>query len=309
MKLPVSLGGAVILFASAAFAPVFAGTAAKDFKSYKEAPAAGEVPLNLFRADVSYTGESDFDGRGSLGEVYSIHSSARYDRRFLLQGTYDSSWYARLGVEYDRYDFGSTNAPTPNHLQSVSAIIAVEYLEKGETGFLFETKPGVYFQNDINTGTFDAPTVLAIAYPIFGGDKFYLIGGVSLSILREYPAIPFIGALWKISPEWTLRAYLPEPKLTYQPCDKLELWVGGELIGGSYKVDHRTTTPSELSGAVVTYYETRAGIGAKWLVCAKTSIEIAGGYALERSFDFHRAEKKYDLEGAPYVKLTVRTEF
>lgn len=308
MKVPAFLNHAVLISSLLAnFA--FAGSVGKEYKTYKEPAPTEEVPLNLFRADSSYTFESEFDGRDNLDEVYSVHSSARYDRRFLLNGTYEHSWYARFGVEYDRFDFGSTNAPTPNHLQNISAIVAVEYLQRGETGFLFESKPGVFFQNDINAGTFDAPTVLALAYPVFGGDSFYLLGGVSLSILREHPAIPFIGALWKISPQWTLRALLPEPKLIYKPSDKLELWVGGELIGGTYKVDRRDTNPSELGGAVVTYYETRAGAGVAWQVCPTASIELAGGYAFERSFDFHRAEKKYDLEGAPYVKLSVHTAF
>ena len=86
---------------------------------------------------------------------------------------------------------------------------------KGQTAILISSQPGVYFEHKINSGSFDAPTNIAAAIPIFGGDRFYMIAGVRLSLLNKYPVLPIGGVLWHISDKWDLRAYVPNPRLVY----------------------------------------------------------------------------------------------
>ncbi len=63
---------------------------------------------------------------------------------------------------------------------------------------------------------------------------------------------------------------------------------------------------------MVTYSEYRAGGGIAFQPCPQwdgLTVDIAGGWAFERNFDFHRADKEYSAEGAPYVKLEIRGQF
>lgn len=291
--------------AALATTPALAGSA-KEFKRYQEqAPAAPEIATDVLQVESSYVGSSDFRrGDGDLGSQDVVQASLRYDHRMPLNGP----WYLKLGVLYERFDFGSSGAPVPNHLQAAAGVISLEYFEGDKVGFFIQSAPGVYFQNDISTGAFDAPTTIALAYPIFGGDRFYLVGGVSMSLLSEYPFLPIVGALWHISPEWELRAYLPRPRLIFKPGETLHFWAGGELTGGSFRTDSGVK-PGELSEAVVTYYETRAGAGVTWKPCPTATVDLGAGWAFQRNFSFHRADEDYRLEGAPYVRVSVTTQF
>ena len=81
--------------------------------------------------------------------------------------------------------------------------------------------------------------------PFFHSDKFYVIGGVTVSGLSRYPVFPIGGILWHINDKWDLRAYLPDPRLVYQASDTLEYYTGAELVGGAYKTDNRPITPDQ----------------------------------------------------------------
>src|SRR5215467_1752585 len=96
----------------------------------------------LFNYETVYTGKSDFqhyDGR--FGDGDSLYNDFSYAHRFLISG----NWYLRLGVEYERFDFGGDNgsnhlSPTglvlggnnglPDHLQTIHALIAYEYIDR-----------------------------------------------------------------------------------------------------------------------------------------------------------------------------------
>lgn len=302
-----------LLCAAAALActsSLWAGTpAAKDFKAMTpECP-----PDNLTTIDVSgdYVGESNF--KHSSGKQSAAHFDFEADRLIPLDYAWPNAtcgkWYLKLGVNYDRFDFDtSRQTRVPNTLQSISGVIALNYLVKGNTAILLETRPGVYFEHDINSGAFDSPTTLAIAYPVFGGDKFYLIGGATGSLLRSPGVLPVVGVLWHISDKWDLRAYVPQPRLVYQATDKLEIYVGGELAGGGYKTDHRQVDPQKLSGGVVTYSDIRAGGGVIY-TCKPFTVDLAVGASLRREFDYDRAGSRFRTEPAPYVKLAVSTAF
>jgi len=66
-------------------------------------------------------------------------------------------WYFRAGVEYDRYDFGGTDNGLPDHLQTASAHLALEYVVKDFAGMSIELDPGVYFQDNATWDAVDYP--------------------------------------------------------------------------------------------------------------------------------------------------------
>src|SRR5437762_12926856 len=80
---------------------------------------ADENSHDIFSYETTYTFSSDFK-ESKLGHGDSLYNDFSYDHRFLITG----KWYFRVGVEYDRYDFGGTDNGLPDHLQTASAHLA-----------------------------------------------------------------------------------------------------------------------------------------------------------------------------------------
>jgi hypothetical protein len=283
-----------------------------DSKKSVVEPSRTEVPLTLFRLRSSYVFESDFDNSDNTsGDALS--NTFEFGQRIPLDLSWprnsDGGWYLRLGADYTRFDFdNSGDAPLPSTLQSIAGVIALEYIQSGEVGILFETAPGVYFENDVNSGSFDSPTKLAAAFPLTS--DLYVIAGVTYSGLRSYPFLPAVGVFWRISDRWTLRAIVPEPRLIFRPSDRLALWVGGEVAGGSFRTDDDHERDPKLRKAVLTYSEYRVGAGFTYGDVDRVALDVGAGYAFERKFDYHRADEDFETEeGAPFVKVTLRAAF
>lgn len=283
--------------------------------SSKKAVQPVECPpdnLLIIRKTADYVFESDFEE--GEGRQDAAHFAFEIGQRIPVSIGWPvidcGQWYFRLGGVYDRFVFGTEDeARVPGSLQSLAGVVALEYVVQGQVGILIESRPGVYFEHDISTSAFDAPTVIGAAIPVFGNDRFFLIAGVSFSLLRSYPVIPLLGVLWNVNEKWVVRGYLPEPRLIYKPSKDLQLWVGGELTGGAYKTDHSNVKPEEIRGAVVTYTDVRVGAGVTWQPFAWSVIDLGAGYSIDRNFDYHRTDREYDTEGAPYVKVSVKTMF
>jgi hypothetical protein len=250
--------------------------------------------------------------RGS-GNLEVTHNNFELDERIPLNITawpnvQCGQWYVSVGADYERFDFSIHNeGRLPGTLQSASGVLALEYVVNDQTAFVIETRPGVYFERKVSGGSFDAPTDASVVIPI-SKDKVYLVAGFIVSGLGRYPILPIGGLLWHINEKWDLRAYLPDPRLVYEVSDKLELYAGGELVGGAYKTDNRSVDPEKLSGATVTYDEVRAGAGVTWKLKPFT-LDFAGGYTVQSEFDYNRAGESFSTHPAPYVRLTARVDF
>ena len=109
----------------------------------------------LFAYETVHTFDSNFkdDHRNHFGDGDSTYNDISYSHRFLITG----NWYFRLGAEYERFDFGGTNNGLPDHLQTIHALVAYEYIFKDHAGAGIEIDPGPYFQNDISGDSIDVP--------------------------------------------------------------------------------------------------------------------------------------------------------
>ena len=281
-------------------------------------PEETTVPLNIINTTVNQTFQSNFErhhGRdpkaNTVRELRSNNNTNTWSyevelaRRVPL--TKNNDWFLRLGVDVNRYDFGDNRSLAPNTLQSYAAEIGLEYFRKGQLGFFILSKPGLYFSHNINTGGFDFPTTIALAYPVVDG-KFYIIGGVYTSMLTEYPVLPVGGVLWHINDQWDLQAYLPRPRIVYKASKKLDLFAGGEVVGGAFVMDSNNSQP-KISRTTVEYYELRVGAGFAYHPSKAVTIDLSGGYALERKWDFTRVNEYAATRPAPYTTLRVNFEF
>ncbi|MEY2561512.1 MAG: hypothetical protein QOG51_1927 [Verrucomicrobiota bacterium] len=271
---------------------------------------AGEKPEAVSRDIVefesSYVFESDLHRRGSFGDQYAIGNSFSYAHRFLLRG----HLYLHLGIDYNRFDFGSTGAPVPDHLQSVAGVIGIDYMHNNDVGAFIQVKPGFYTENNFDSASFDAPITLGRIF-VLQPDKLYFFVGANAAFLRgQYPVIPLAGLIWLPNEQWKFMAILPEPRVIYSPCNKLDFWVGGQLNGGSFRTDRdNTIVPSKLNGAEVDYSDYRVGGGVIWSPCDAFMIDLGGGYSVQRRFDFHRSDISYKTDPAPYLRLEFKAKF
>jgi hypothetical protein len=264
------------------------------------------VSLDIIELESGYVFESDLHRSGSFGEQSAVQNSFGYGHRFFLSG----HLYLHLGIAYDRFDFSTTGAPVPDHLQSVAAIIGIDYMHNNDVGAFIQIKPGIYTQDDFDGAAFDAPITLGRVW-VIQPDHLYLFTGVNAAFLRgRFPVIPIAGLIWEPNDQWKVVGMLPEPRVIYSPNDHWDFWVGGELAGGSFRTDRNNAiVPAKLNGAQVDYSEYRVGGGFIYSPCDNVSLDFGAGYAIQRQFDFHRADVKYEADGAPYLRLEFKAKF
>ena len=216
----------------------------------------------------------------------------------------------RLGVEYQRYDFGfGSSAQLPDNLQSVSAVVGLDTQLSDSILIRLEAQPGIYGQ-DLSSG-FNLPFIVGGTY-IYNPDVQF-IAGASVDVQRKYPIIPAVGVRWKISRQWVLNAVVPTPRLEYELNKNVKLYAGATLKGGSYRVNDNFGSDrgiSRLNNAVLSYSEIRTGLGADWKVSEAFSLNLEGGYQPYRDFDFYRANVRYHQDGgAPYGTISLHGAF
>jgi hypothetical protein len=311
MKLPSTLLATTLLLGSLAFAGQQVHTTSDGKKSVVEpCPPTSRV---LFDLDSSYVFGSDIksNDRDAKGDAYSGSVELGY-RIPLGQGwpnTECGLWHLKLGARYTRHDFGhSGGLPLPNHIQTLAGLIALEYVVSDETAVLLETRPGVYFENDIAGRNFDSPTTTAMAFRL--SDRFIGMLGATYGSFRAHPILPVIGFKWTISDRMKLTAIYPQKaSLDYKFSEACGAYVGGEYVGDSVRVDRQPGRTDRLNHAVLSYSEWRAGAGVKFKLGA-ISGELGAGYAFQRKFDYHRADLAWETdEGAPYIKAEFHAAF
>ena len=264
------------------------------------------VSIDLFEIESSYVLESDLHRDASFGDQDAIQNSFSYAHRIQLQG----NLYFRLGLDYARFDFSNTGAPVPRHLQSVGLVVGLDYMHNDDVGAFLQVKPGFYTEDSFDSASFDVPITLGRIF-VLQTDHLYLFTGLNASFLRgRFPVIPLAGLIWMPNDKWKVLGMLPEPRVIYSPNDKWDIWAGGELTGGSFRTDRKDgIVPAKLNGAEVDYAEYRVGGGLIYSPCNNVSIDLGGGYAIEREFDFHRADIRYKTDGAPYLRVEFKAKF
>ncbi len=266
---------------------------------------ADENSRDLFYYETTYTFDSDFK-ESKLGHGDSLYNDFSYDHRFLITG----KWYFRAGVEYDRYDFGGTDNGLPDHLQTASAHLALEYVVKDFAGISIELDPGVYFQDNVTWDAFDIPAKAYVTFPLKKG-KIFAVIALGGSIYQDPPVAPGGGIIWIFSDKLRLQGVFPRPALIYQPNDDWEFRITGELNYTSFRTDDVLTTERKLQlhNAVVQYSEDRAGVQIAYSGLKPFKLIAGAGVTVERDFDFFRANQSKRTDPAPYIRIAAEAKF
>ena len=286
-------------------APVIAGP-----PTYEVQPSptpADENHRDLFDYELDYTGNSSFyDDHGKFGNGDSLYNDFSYAHRFLITG----KWYFRAGIEYERFDFDGTNNGLPDHLQTVHALLALEYVVHDHAGAGIEIDPGLFFQNDVHGNDFDIPAKAFVTFPL-KKDKIFAVIGVGFA-LNQTPIVgPGGGIIWLFTDHLRLEGVFPKPALVYNPNDDWEFRIFGNLQYESFRTDDVITPERKLQvhNAWVQYSEDRAGVQATYSGLKPFDISLGGGVTIRRDFDFFRAEASAKTRPAPFVKFEVEAKF
>jgi hypothetical protein len=302
--------GVTLFFLAIAF-PAQSGTEPQMVQQAEQCDKdSDKVPLDIFEMESSYVLESDLNHGGSFGKQDELQNHIYYAHRFQVTG----NWYARAGLDYDRYDFGNTDAPVPVHLQSGAAVISVDYMHGDDIGAMLEFRPGFYTEEHIGLSSFDCPITL-IRFWVVKPDTFYLLTGVNYSFLRGGSGVvPVAGFVWVPNKKFHLMAVPSEPRAIYCVNKQLDLYVGGEFQGGSFRTDHHDDFlgiphVGKLSGAQVDFEDYRVGGGLVWSPNNLVDVDLGAGCSIERAFLFHRAGENYRTDPSPYLRIEVKARF
>jgi len=268
---------------------------------------ADENHRDLFDYEMDYTFSSHFyDVRGDFGHGDSLYNDFSYAHRFLITG----KWYFRAGVEYERFDFGGTDNGLPDHLQTVHALLALEYVVHDHAGAGIEIDPGPYFQSDAKWNTFDIPWKAWVTFPL-KKDKIFAVIGVGGAINSNPVVAPGGGIIWLFNDHLRLEGVFPKPALVYNPSDDWEFRLFGNLYYASFRTEDVITPERKLQvhDAWVQYSEYRAGLQVSYSGFKPLEITLGAGCTFERDFDFFRAEASAKTRPAPFVKFEVVAKF
>jgi len=285
-------------------------TRAQDVEMASPEAKTDKVPLDIFETETAYVFESDLNHGGSFGKQDEVGNHVYYAHRFEITG----NWYARTGISYDRFDFSKTSAPVPIHLQSIAAVISIDYMHGSDVGAMLQIRPGFYTENHIGLNSFDCPITL-IRFWVVRPDQFYLLTGVTYSFLRGgYGVAPVAGFVWVPNKSFRLMAIPTEPRAVYSVSKQIDLYVGGEIEGGSFRTDHHDEFlgiphVGKLSGTQVDFSDYRVGTGLVFSPTDQIDLDLGGGYSVERAFKFHRAGENYRTDPSPFVRFEFKAKF
>jgi hypothetical protein len=256
---------------------------------------------------MDYTFSSNFyDVRGDFGHGDSLYNDFSFAHRFLITG----KWYFRAGVEYERFDFGGTDNGLPDHLQTVHALLALEYVVHDHAGMGIEIDPGPYFQSDIKGNTIDIPWKVWVTFPL-KKDKIFAVIGLGGAINSNPVVAPGGGIIWLFNDHLRLEGVFPKPALVYNPSDDWEFRLFGNLYYASFRTEDVITPERKLQvhDAWVQYSEDKAGVQVAYSGLKPFEITLGGGVTVRRDFDFFRAEASAKTRPAPFVKFEIEARF
>jgi hypothetical protein len=290
------------------------------------APAADNVPVSQeFLMEGSYSGGDTIkQGNATLGDETDIHSHVNY----VVSPQIKDGFLLRLGVDWERESFGLfPNAPLPNTLQSVNAIIGADFTVSDKIIMRVEAHPGIYSDwVNISSNDIDCPVQIGGTY-LYSKDLQFILG-IQVDLKSNLPVIGLPGVRWQFADKWVLSAIPPKPQLQYLVNNSLTLYAGGELNGGTYQMNSQfgsshghgpNSGNSQLNNAVCDFAEFRVGPGLTWKFTPNMSLDVSGGYIPYRSFEMHSGEigfsdhwtaYKNDIgNGAPYGEVGISGSF
>ena len=262
-----------------------------------------------FDADFDYVAGAPTRTRGA--NICSVEEW-NTDAHYVVWPQLTQRFFLRLGGEWQRSEFRvPDNAPLPDSLQQASAIIGVDCQLTDQWLLRVEVDPGVYSDfKDVSWRDVNAPFLLTAACVVDA--DFQWFAGLRVNLYSQYPVWPLLGMRWKFADEWTLNLILPNPRLQYDVNERLKLYLGGQIQGGTYRVADDFGTDHgipKLNHERVDQYELRLGPGVSWKIRRNVTLEFDAGYMVYREFNYFARHIVLRSEPAPYGQIACHARF
>lgn len=279
-----------------------------------------------FTLEGGYTGDSTTrQGKAHLGSVGN--TDGHFD--YVASPQIRDGFLLRLGIDAERNSFNLfPNAPLPNTLQSVNAVIGADLAVGDKTIVRIEAHPGLYSDfTEITGSDFDCPVQVGGTY-LYSKD-LQLILGFEIDLKSNLPIIGAPGIRWQFADKWVLSAIPPRPQLQYELSSTLTLYAGADILDGTYHLNNAfgsnhghgpDTSNSQLNNNICDFTEVRAGVGFTWKFTPNLSLDVSGGYIPYREFNLHQDKIGFDTHsttyrtdylsnGAPYAEAGISGSF
>jgi hypothetical protein len=287
---------------------------------------SSSIPVSQeFELEGSYGGGVQTK-QGTLreGDVANINSHFDY----VVSPQVKDGFLLRFGVDGERNSFSLPNSISlPNTLESFNAIIGVDLALTDKILFRAELHPGIYTDGtSISSDDIDVPVQFGATY-LYSKDLQFILGG-EIDLKSDIPFILVPGVRWQFADQWVLSLIPPKPQLQYELTKALTLYVGADIIDGTYHLNNQfgtnhasTTVPGQpsLNDKIVDFNEDRVGVGATWKFMPNLSLDVSTGYIVYREFDIHKNQIGYGEhsttfhenigDGAPYGEVGISGSF
>jgi hypothetical protein len=269
-------------------------------------PSPAPNPENLgsewsILLDSTYTFGSHVEKSHNLGSQAEYRYEIQALRNFRITGDY----YLQFGIDYERFDFSRSNSQFPYSFTSLSGEVLFSYWSGDSFYPVIRLEPGIYYTRDhVTENSFDVPIRITPGFKLT--PNLYVIFGCSIDVYSNPIVFPIGGFNWKINDKFNLRAVFPRPRFSYTPNDKLEIYVGGELIGNSYR--NGPTNDRRTNNAILEYSEQRAGLGVDYTLCKGIDLEAIAGWTVERTYDYIRSGPVNKSRGSPYIRVDLKID-
>jgi hypothetical protein len=216
-----------------------------------------------------------------------------------------------VGAAWRRFDFSGSRADVPESLSSAALKLGYTRKLSPEWQLWAEIDPGLYSDfEDVSSDDFNVPFGLRA---IYAASRDVQWGFALFADPRgSTPVVGGIGVRWKFAPDWTLLAFLPEPRIEYAVSPELSLYAVANIRGGTFRVAEdfgRRRGRPELDNQDLDFREIGAGVGARWKLSPTVSLNASVGWMIDRRFEFDDRDLLLNGDGAPSFQLMLTGAF
>lgn len=219
-----------------------------------------------------------------------------------------------VGGDWQTFSFGynGANIPLPDNLTTLNAIFGCDIeIEPSEWYMRIQLEPGVYGTwQSLGWHQVNIPGVAAFTNIV--DEDFQWFIALRADVFQFFPVIPIPGIRWQFAENWLLNGSAPKPTIDWKATDDVTVFVGGDILNANVRLadsNPETLGNRSLAGALLNYFEARAGVGVSWKVHPNLSLQAEGGSVVWRNYDFTRINDHVKSTMAPYFQLAIRGQF
>lgn len=219
-----------------------------------------------------------------------------------------------LGASFERTSLTRSEAPLPDHLQSVAARLHGAWVFSRRTWMTADLNPGLYGDDVLVANDFNAPAV--ITFHGLPRPDVRVLGGLSIDLWRRRtPVFPFVGMIWQATPRLVLRLAVPTLQAEYRAYWKEDVsavvFGGLHVTGGQHRVSSelgRRRGRPEIGGQILSY-STRQAIAGIRVSRGFFESELFGGWAWARRLEYARSGPALTSDGVPSFGASLTGRF